>query len=587
MRSIRLSLLLYFLGLLALAVGTASVLAYQTAQRTLEAKKETTIKLIETQYKERCLQEERRLDGNLLMQAQAVAGLVRHSDWHRFHRYYALGLLSSNLAPSGYLLAPSWVGESVNSRLFWEMFRKFVPVITLKEEYLINLEEPADYIQVNASWTPNSYRSASLGSDSFDDPTGFAQDDVLHSEVNEVFLPSGKEVRRLLLKTSALIVGRRGPRDPSRPPGSSLPPSQERSEPRPPPPDRSEGRPFRPSLYIQCAYDSSRYHDRIAEFAQRRDQEIAVLNEEIRDAQTSVLRRLLLIGSLTFLAALAGSFWLVYLGLAPLQQLSRAVSQVSPRDFRLPLEGRKLPSELKPIVQRLEETLDLLKRAFAREKQATADISHELRTPLAAMLTTTELALRKQRTPEQYRELLQDCRTSAQQMNEIVNRLLTLARLDAGVDQVRRQTIDVARLAEQCATLVRPLAEAQGLTLTVDHVPAVPAQTDPDKLREVLNNLLHNAIQYNRPQGKIALRVGQNKDQLWMEVADTGIGISPEARTQIFERFYRADPSRGGDGLHAGLGLAVVKEYVDLMGGRIDVESQEGQGSTFRIWLPA
>ena len=102
-----------------------------------------------------------------------------------------------------------------------------------------------------------------------------------------------------------------------------------------------------------------------------------------------------------------------------------------------------------------------------REKQATADISHELRTPLAAMLTTTEIALRKPRTAEEYRELLQDCRLSAQQMAQAVERLLALARLDAGVDRLRPQQFDAADLAEQCAALVRPLAEARGLKLTV------------------------------------------------------------------------------------------------------------------------
>ena len=101
-----------------------------------------------------------------------------------------------------------------------------------------------------------------------------------------------------------------------------------------------------------------------------------------------------------------------------------------------------------------------------------------------------------------------------------------------------------------------------------------------------INNLLHNAIQYNRPEGRIDLNVARDRDQVQVEVHDTGIGIEPEARSQIFERFYRADPSRGGDGLHAGLGLALVKEYVDLMGGRIDVESVVGQGSTFRVVLP-
>lgn len=601
MKSIRFSLLLYFLGLLALAVGTASLLAYQTAQRTLEAKKATTVELIEAQYRERCKQEERRLDDSLLLQAQALAKVVQIIDWNRnrYQSLHVLGLLTSNLTPNGYASAPIWIGqagrrprsgEPTPSDLFTVIFSINLPKITLNEDDLPEHDEKeqADYIQVETrSTTP--YRSPSLGEERLPlDQHSFSPDQVLHSEVDEVTLPSGKLIRRVVLKTpAARFMGpwpsgfdprrSRGGQQPSVRP-SQFPASPERNERRPPP---------MPSLYIHCAYDINRYSEKLAEFGSRRDEEIQALGDETRTAQASVRNRLLLIGSLTFLAALAGSFWLVRLGLAPLQRLSEAVRQVSPRDFRLPFTDDRLPSELKPIAQRLKETLELLKRAFAREKQATADISHELRTPLAVLLTTTELGLRKPRSAEQYREMLQDCRLSAQQMNEIVNRLLTLARLDAGVEQLQRRTIDVAELADQCATLVRPLAEAQGLTLQVHHEPIMSAQTDPDKLREVLNNLLHNAIQYNRPNGRIDLRVGQSQDKLWMEVADTGIGISPDARPQIFERFYRADASRTGDGMHAGLGLALVKEYIDLMGGRIDVESQEGQGSTFRIWLPA
>jgi signal transduction histidine kinase len=181
-------------------------------------------------------------------------------------------------------------------------------------------------------------------------------------------------------------------------------------------------------------------------------------------------------------------------------------------------------------------------------------------------------------------------------MHQIVERLLTLARLDAGVDRLRVQSVDVAALARQCATVIRPLAEARGLKLTFD-IPSSPTQAaggdgaclapiDPDKLREIVTNLLHNAIQYNKPGGSIDLRVASERGNLEVEVRDTGIGIAPAAREHIFERFYRADPSRNCDELHAGLGLAIVKEYIDLMGGSIGVESTEGQGSTFRVLLP-
>ena len=249
-----------------------------------------------------------------------------------------------------------------------------------------------------------------------------------------------------------------------------------------------------------------------------------------------------------------GCYGLVRLGLSPLRRLSDAVSRVSEKDFRLPVDQRRLPGELKPIARRMTDTLEMLKRAFAREKQATADISHELRTPLAALLTTTEIALRKPRTAEEYREMLRDCRLSAQQMTQAVERLLALARLDAGVDRLRPRMIDATQLAEQCAALVRPLAEARGLKLTVRSDGPAPVTADPDKLREVLTNLLHNAVEYNRPDGAIDMTVARQDGRLEVEVTDTGVGIDPKAKAHLFERFYRADPSRAGDGLHAGLG---------------------------------
>jgi len=347
-------------------------------------------------------------------------------------------------------------------------------------------------------------------------------------------------------------------------------------------------------VVIQCGADLNKLESTLADLRQERDEELGNLAEETAASQARQRNLLVGISTATFAATVLGAFWLVWLGLLPLRRLSDAVGKVSPRDFRLPLGKGRLPGELRPIAERLTATLALLERAFAREKRATADISHELRTPLAALLTTIDLALRRQRSTEEYREMLQECRFSAQSMNQIVERLLKLARVDAGVDLLRPQPIDVAVVAEQCASVVRPLAEARGLSLELHDLTAAvesmaeggPLLTDPDKLREVLTNLLHNAIQYNRPQGRIAVTVTREDGQVRLEVADTGIGIPAEAREHIFERFYRADPSRNADDLHAGLGLAIVKEYVELMGGRITVESEEGQGSTFRVDLP-
>jgi two-component system, OmpR family, heavy metal sensor histidine kinase CusS len=358
--------------------------------------------------------------------------------------------------------------------------------------------------------------------------------------------------------------------------------------------DRDRDRPTQPrelqtrsAVFIQCAASTNDRDLALSALKDRRDDDLAALGAESNASLTQLRNRLLLTGGVAFLLAVAGCFGLVRLGLSPLRRLSDAVSRVSEKDFRLQVDQRRMPRELQPIMRRLMATLEMLKRAFAREKQATADISHELRTPLSALLTMAETTLRKPRSAEEYQEVLRDCRLSAKRMTQGVERLLALARLDAGVDRLHPVAIDAAELAEQCAALVRPLAEARGLTLTVHRNGAAPLTADPDKLREVLTSLLHNAIEYNRPNGAIDLTVARENGRLDVEVKDTGVGISPEAKAHLFERFYRADPSRGGDGLHAGLGLSIAKGYVDLMGGDLAVESVEGQGSTFRVRLPA
>ncbi len=408
------------------------------------------------------------------------------------------------------------------------------------------------------------------------DTHSFAITEALHQDFDDIVLDDNTPVHRVRLKASNTRIYRPHPGGNGPQNGPTKPTPPERPDRRPPPP--------RLSIFIQCAYDVRSKDKEFKEFEDKLKSELANLSNENEQSLSSLRRNLWAISSLTFLATVIGSFFLVRQGLSPVQRLCDAMGEISPKDFHLPLDATKLPTELRPIADRLSQTLDTLKRAFAREKQATADISHELRTPLAALLTTTELALRKPRSNEEYREFLGDCMVSGQQINKAVERLLTLARLDAGVEQLRTRECAVDDAARECAAVVRPLAEERGLSLHLSCDPA-SLRTDPDKLREIINNLLHNAIQYNNPGGSIDLKVRPIENGAVVEVSDTGIGIPDHAKPQIFERFYRADRSRGSDGLHAGLGLAIVKEYVDLMGGKIQVQSVVGEGSTFQIFL--
>jgi signal transduction histidine kinase len=598
MRSIRLSLMVYFLGLLCVALTVASLLLHNTAQRTLRAKEQATEALIEARYEERAREARQRFDERLLAQAKSLAGRTRPSyRWDRIHNYsfhYAgTAALTASLTNPGSRLAAlanalqaahfrpppkggkrslGWVQTTPVQLQIWR--HNLIDLKLVKPDVILDDETgwPRIHsrIETNGWGEPFFPGEERLG---LPQESGFAPAARLTWMLDDWRSPQGVPVRRVRFRSLITLDSR---------------------------PTGAKESAFRPSYWpspasiiIQCAADLRELDAVLDQLAQQREQELAAMRDETEAALAQHRRWLLWICGFTFGATALGSLLLVWLGLAPLSRLSEAVSNVSPRNFRLGIDNDRLPHELRPIAERLSTTLELLQRAFAREKQATADISHELRTPLAALITTIDLALRKQRTPEQYREMLADCRLSASQMHQIVERLLTLARLDAGVDRLRAQPVDVMELAQQCASVVRPLAEARGLSLAVVDrcseallAESDPLMTDPDKLREVLTNLLHNAIQYNRPQGRIDVTVVRDNGQVKVEVSDTGIGISAEARALIFERFYRADPSRNADDLHAGLGLAIVKEYVELMGGRIIVESQEGQGSTFRVELP-
>jgi signal transduction histidine kinase len=341
-------------------------------------------------------------------------------------------------------------------------------------------------------------------------------------------------------------------------------------------------------VFVQHArpYSELELDPSLAAARAERDEQLARVSEETRDERHRLRSRLLLIGCATFAALVLGGWSIVARGLAPLRKLSDAVSRVSEKDFRLTVGAAELGAELAPVHARITQTLTLLQRAFAREKQAVADISHELRTPIAALLATIDVSLRKPRTPDQYRATLAECRLISKELGQLVERIMTLALLDAGNDRTQVARTDAAELAAGCAAVIRPLAAANNVSVAANLPADLPLETDPGKLREVLMNLLHNAVEYNRPGGTIELTVRPDGPGVAFEVRDTGIGMTAEVRDKIFERFFRADPSRHATGVHAGLGLAIVKEYVSRLGGAITVESELGIGTTFRVALP-
>ena len=599
MRSIRFSLTVCFVLLLGLALGTASVLAYQSAKTSIQGRLNAQKELAEARYKDLVRDEENRLDEALLFQAQTIARIVQfHVDWGklRFLELHTLGILSSPLSPNGHITSTSWIIQS-NRAFATDMFRKNTPEVRFDQTEIFNRldGQVAEFFQFDTAWNA-SYKSNSLGSYSLPlNREKFAPEEVLHWEFEDVKLSESLKVRKVALKASRFLFGpsnrgssNRGSR------GSSFS-SRDRNErqgnaPLTPPTSLGTGNesPFRPAIFIQCAYDIAKRDAKFQAFLAEKEEELATFENE-QNASLKLFRdRLIAINISTFVFGGFICLWLVKLGLEPLRNLSLSVSRINEKEFRLDTDTSTMPVELQPISIRLENTLALLQKAFNREKQATADITHELRTPLAAMITTLDVALRKSRTAEEYKSILEEIRGSCGQMHGEVERLLTLARLDAGADSLRPETFELSSLCIDCIQMIRPLADKKSVTISMDGIDSLEITTDPGKLKEILTNLLHNSIQYNRHGGWVSLGFYAKPGSIIIEVRDNGIGIRKENLTRVFERFYREDPSRGhGDLTNSGLGLAIVKGFVELLGGTITVESSPETGSTFKIVLPA
>lgn len=293
---------------------------------------------------------------------------------------------------------------------------------------------------------------------------------------------------------------------------------------------------------------------------------------------------LLGLGSTIVLALGLGGAWLMITSaLRPVDKISSTAARISSGDLSQRINVAETDSELGQLAAVLNSTFARLDAAFMRQNQFTADAAHELRTPVSVMLTHTQNGLASLCRNDEHREAFEACQRSAQRMKKLIGALLALARLDAAHDAARRTQFDLALTIQDCAELVRPMAEGRGVKVSMN-LPPLEIPGDAEQLAQVITNLLTNAILYNHSGGAVDLKLEQQNPHAVLSVSDTGIGISAEDLPRVFERFYRADHSRSSTGL--GLGLAISKAIVEAHGGLIEVSSELGKGSTFKLSLP-
>jgi signal transduction histidine kinase len=229
--------------------------------------------------------------------------------------------------------------------------------------------------------------------------------------------------------------------------------------------------------------------------------------------------------------------------------------------------------------------LHRLESSFAELKRFTADASHELRTPLTALRTVGEVALRQPENSLALRETIGSMLEEAQRLQDLIESLLTLARMESGEVSLSKEPVNLTALAAEVRDSLQVLAVEKKQTIELLGEDGITATADRVLLRQAVVNIIHNAIRYSPPDTRITIRTLRRDDHALIEVADQGPGIAPEHQQKVFERFYRVDKSRSRILGGHGLGLAIAKWSVERQNGRIEISSEVGKGSLFRVVL--
>lgn len=297
---------------------------------------------------------------------------------------------------------------------------------------------------------------------------------------------------------------------------------------------------------------------------------------------------LLLIAPFVLLLGALGSLWLATRAFIPIERLIHTARQIEAGNLheRVPVPQSK--DEIQDLALTLNEMIERLDQAFARQRRFVADASHELRTPVAAISSMTDVALAHD-TPDkgdEYAVVLRDVNSVAARLGSLIADLLALARADEGKAPLEWEDVQLDTLAMDVAATAEPLAFEHHLQLTVEANEPVTVRGDEARLIQVIMNLVDNALAYTTPGGTVTVIVEQQGANACLIVRDTGIGIEPEHLPHIFERFYRTDPARSRAAGGAGLGLAIVDWVVRAHHGTIAVASRVSEGTTFTVLLP-
>jgi heavy metal sensor kinase len=309
-------------------------------------------------------------------------------------------------------------------------------------------------------------------------------------------------------------------------------------------------------------------------------------NKPIRTVLNQLLVSLAVALPLIIGVAIGGGILLMRNALKPLRDISDAAAKITSRNLNERLPKVHTGDDIEQLTASLNRMMSRLEESFQHVQRFSADVAHEVRTPLAILQAELEALLDRPELNTESRNAVSSALEEAGRLSLIAEQLLEMTRLEAGEMLSTASRIDLADVTRGTVDQMRLLSDDKQIRMTYEGEEEVPVLGDPIRLRQIVVNLIDNAIKYTRPGGTISVSSGTAHGNGFLEISDSGVGIPQEAIPHVFERFYRVDGARSRQLGGTGLGLAIVKSICAAFGGTVTVQSVPGTGTTFRVELP-
>ena len=313
---------------------------------------------------------------------------------------------------------------------------------------------------------------------------------------------------------------------------------------------------------------------------------LVVLDQsEERDLTKDYRRRMVLILIIVLFISVPLAAGMVRSGLAPLEKMAGTSDRITASRLNERIEARLWPPELQSLATAFDRMLERLEESFNRLQQFSSDLAHELRTPLNNLMGGIEVTLTKQRSHEEYRQVLESSLEEVARLARMIDNLLFLARAERSERRADARLLDATEEIRAVADFFEAFAEQKGVTIRVEGEGGIFA--DAMLLRRVLTNLVSNSIEATPPGGSITIAAQPSSNGGGeIRVVDTGRGVDAEHLPRLFDRFYRVDPSRADHREGTGLGLAIVRSIMELHGGEVTIDSDPAYGTTVALLFP-